>query len=185
MSRLTSSLSTVRALGLSAVIAAALAMPAAAQPANAPANALGNAPGTPPAQSEAVPHAPAGGAAHHVPPPPQEMAQQRLNNLRQRLRVTPAEQGAWDRFAQASMQSSARIAAAFRARADQVATMNAVQNMQSFADIETQRAQDMQGLVPAFQQLYAALSPAQQKSADELFREVTQRAHTRATKGHH
>lgn len=180
MSGLTPSFATARTLGLSAVIAAALALPATAQPANAPAGTTGN----PPAQSETVPHAPASGAAHRLPPP-QEMAQQRLKRLHDQLRITPAEQEAWDKFAEASTQSSDRIATAFRTRADRVASMNAVQNMQSFADIETQRAQDMQGLIPAFQQLYAALSPTQQKTADDLFRNATERHHTHAAKRHH
>jgi hypothetical protein len=170
MRRLTSSFSTVRVLGSSALIAAAMALPAAAQPANAPAAAA--------AQTQPAPGASATGAAHSTPM--QQREQQRLTQLHQHLRITPTEQSAWDQFAEASMQNATRLDTAFRARAEQVPTMNAIQNMQTFADLDMQRAQDMQQLVPAFQKLYAALSPAQQKTADQLFRDVSERAQARA-----
>jgi hypothetical protein len=51
--------------------------------------------------------------------------------------------------------------------------MSAVDNMQSFAQIEQQRAQDTQKLVPAFQALYASLNDQQKKTADQLFRNYT------------
>jgi hypothetical protein len=54
--------------------------------------------------------------------------------------------------------------------------MNAVENMQSYAQIEQTRAQDMQKLVPAFQTLYTALSDEQKKQADQLFRNQAARA---------
>lgn len=160
--------SAVRALGLSVVVVTAMALPAAAQPANAPANAPGNS------QENAQP-------SNATPQAPMERVEQRrLAELHKRLRITPSEQAAWDRFAQASMQNAAQLDAAFRARAEQVPDMNAVQNMQSFADLDMRRAQDMQRLVPEFQELYAALSPSQQRSADELFRQGARRAQARA-----
>lgn len=171
MRRLTSSFSAVRLLGSSALIAAAMALPAAAQPASAP-------PAAAPAQAQPAPGVSATGAAHATPT--QQREQQRLTQLHQHLRITSAEQGAWDQFAEASMQNATRLDTAFRARAEEVPTMNAVQNMQTYADLDMQRAQDMQQLVPAFQKLYAALSPAQQKTADELFRNVSERAQARS-----
>ena len=56
--------------------------------------------------------------------------------------------------------------------------MSAVDNMQSYAQIEQQRAQDMQKLVPAFQTLYSSLSDQQKKTADQIFRNYAAHART-------
>ncbi len=54
--------------------------------------------------------------------------------------------------------------------------------MQSYAQIEQLRAQQMQKLVPAFQTLYASLSDQQKQQADSLFRNqaVKAQAHRQA-----
>jgi hypothetical protein len=49
----------------------------------------------------------------------------------------------------------------YQQRADKLGSMTAVDNMQSYAQIEQQRAQDAQKLVPAFQTLYSSLSDQQ------------------------
>ncbi len=48
--------------------------------------------------------------------------------------------------------------------------MSAVDNLRSYAELEQQRAQDIQKLVPAFQTLYGALSDQQKREADQMFR---------------
>ncbi len=109
----------------------------------------------------------------------EQMQQQRLAQLHQKLGITPAEEGAWSQFAQASTQNATQLDAQYRDRAAQLGSMNAVQTMQSFAKIQTKQAEDMTNLVPQFQQLYAALSPAQQQAADAMFRDTAERASTR------
>ena len=51
-------------------------------------------------------------------------------------------------------------------------TMNASENMQSYAQIAMQHAQDVQNLASAFQPLYASFSLDQQRTADVMFRDV-------------
>lgn len=111
----------------------------------------------------------------------QQITQERLNRLRDQLHITAAEQPAWDQFAQTSMQNAASLDQAYRQRAEQVPSATAVQNMQSFAQIQMQQAQDMQRLVPAFQGLYSALTPQQQQIADQTFRANAERAQSRAS----
>ena len=65
----------------------------------------------------------------------------------------------------------------YQQRAEKLGSMTAVDNMQSYAQIEQQRAQDVQKLVPAFQTLYASLSDQQKKTADEMFRNYAADAH--------
>jgi periplasmic protein CpxP/Spy len=49
-------------------------------------------------------------------------------------------------------------------------SLNAVENMQSYANIAQRHAQDVQRLVPAFQNLYNSLSDEQRRTADQVFR---------------
>ncbi len=141
----------VRVLGVALALAATGALPALAQQSN----------------------------AQNQPTPMARMAQQRLSQLYQQLRINPAEQGAWGQFAQVWMQNAEQLDRSFQQRFAQLGAMNAVQNMQSYAQIEMQQAQDMQRLIPAFQQLYATLSPDQQRTADEMFRESGEQAQSR------
>lgn len=105
-----------------------------------------------------------------------QRTEQRLAWMHKRLGITQEQQPAWNQFAQASVDNANKLDAAFRQRADQIGSMNAVQSMDSFVKIDMQRAQDMQSLEQQFAQLYGALSPEQQQEADQMFRNVAQRA---------
>ncbi|MGH7068816.1 MAG: Spy/CpxP family protein refolding chaperone [Acetobacteraceae bacterium] len=96
--------------------------------------------------------------------------QQRIDELRVALQITPAEQTGWDRFVQVMRDNEATMHEAFQQRGAKLATMSAVQNMQSYADLASLHAKDMQTLAATFQTLYAAMTPAQQQNADAVFR---------------
>jgi len=104
-----------------------------------------------------------------------------LAQMHRDIGITPAQEGVWDQFAKASVDNANKLDAAFRDRAAQVGSMNAVQSMDSFVKIDLQRAQDMQAMEQQFQQLYAALSPEQQQKVDAVFRDNAQRAATHRT----
>ncbi|MBV8457633.1 MAG: hypothetical protein JO122_13580 [Acetobacteraceae bacterium] len=53
--------------------------------------------------------------------------------------------------------------------------MNAVQNMRSFAQIESQKASNVQRALPAFESLYAELSPGQLQTAGQVLRNYAYR----------
>ena len=99
-----------------------------------------------------------------------EAAEQRITDLHTRLKITAAEQSQWDQFAQVMLDNAKDLDAAYQQRAASFDKMNAVENMQSYAQIEQSRAQDLQKLVPAFQTLYTSLSDDQKQAADRLFR---------------
>jgi protein CpxP len=105
-----------------------------------------------------------------------QMAEQRITELHARLHITSAEQSQWDQFAQVMRDNAKDVDQAYQQRAAQFQSMNAVENMQSYAQIEQTRAQDMQKLVPAFQTLYASLSDQQKQQADRMFRYQAERA---------
>jgi hypothetical protein len=51
------------------------------------------------------------------------------------------------------------------------------QNMQFYADVSAQHAQDVQKLAAAFQTLYASFSDERKKTADEVFRHSAEHGH--------
>ncbi|MGH7116020.1 MAG: Spy/CpxP family protein refolding chaperone [Stellaceae bacterium] len=141
------------------VIAAALAMAwliCAGAPSSAAEMARPAAPG--PAPRAIVPtQAP---AAASTPP-----VEANLTRLRQKLQITPAQQPKFDAFANV-MRENARMKPG-SARANQ----NAVDDLRlAIADSELELSA-LKRLLPAMQGLYASLSPAQRKTADQVFRQ--------------
>ncbi|MCF3947878.1 Spy/CpxP family protein refolding chaperone [Acidiphilium sp. AL] len=94
----------------------------------------------------------------------------RLASLKKDIGITKAEEPAWHGFTQVSRGNATGMAALYAARAKGLATMNAVQNMESYSAIAAKQADDMNALSAAFQTLYAKLTPAQRKKVDARFR---------------
>jgi hypothetical protein len=115
----------------------------------------------------------------------QQMAEQRIADLHKSLHITTAQQSQWDQFAQVMRDNAKDLDQAYQQRAATFDKMNAVDNMQSYAQIEQTRAQDMQKLVPAFQTLYNALSDQQKQEADALFRNQAAKAQARHAAAKH
>ena len=156
----------IRSRDLAAVaVAALLSLPTAAlaQSGQAPATAAPTV--TPPAtatsQTTAEP-APVKNA--------EERVERRITELRAQLHITAAEQQPWDQFAQVMRQNARDMDQVFVQRAQQYPSMTAVQNMQSYAQIAEVHAQQLQKLVPAFQNLYNSMSDQQKQAADQVFR---------------
>jgi len=134
----------------SVAVAALLCLPTAAlaQSSHAPASA--GPEGARPAAAQSSPlggHPVAGRNA-------KERVEQRIKELHSQLRITPAERLQWDQFAQVMRDNARDMDQAWLQRADQFHSMNAVQNMESYAQISEQHARHVQKLVLAFQTLY-------------------------------
>jgi hypothetical protein len=95
---------------------------------------------------------------------------QRAAQMHAQLKITQAQEAAWDAFAQAMRDNVTSTDEAFKQRTASLATMSAVDNMKNFAQIEQTRAQGVQNLATAFETLYGGLSDDQKKTADTLFR---------------
>ena len=126
-----------------------------------PAGALAQSPSasTPNAGS---PFGPTGATAARV--------ETRIKELHTQIGVTQAETAQWDRFAQLMRDNARDMDRILSERALQFPSMNAVQDMQSYQQVDEAHAQHLRKLVPAFQSLYEALSPEQQQKADQAFR---------------
>jgi periplasmic protein CpxP/Spy len=104
-----------------------------------------------------------------------DRVEQHIARLHAQLHITPAQQQQWDQFAQVMRDNAKSMDQAFEQRASNFGSMNAVDNMQSYAQIAQQHAEDTQKLATAFQSLYGSLSDAQKKNADAVFRSHDER----------
>ncbi len=68
------------------------------------------------------------------------------------------------------MQNATTLDKLYRQRRDTLQGMNAVPNTQAFTQIQMQQVQNMQRVLPTFQQLYAKVSSRQRQAADDMFR---------------
>ncbi|MDD2876161.1 MAG: Spy/CpxP family protein refolding chaperone [Acidiphilium sp.] len=93
-----------------------------------------------------------------------------LATLKKSIGITPDEEASWHGFTQVSRTNALNLASMYEARAKALGTMNAMQNMESYAAISAKNADDMNALSAAFQTLYTKLTPAQQKKIDASFR---------------
>ncbi|MBW4090933.1 MAG: Spy/CpxP family protein refolding chaperone [Proteobacteria bacterium] len=128
------------------------------------------APMSPPAASQAMPSAQPPAAATAKPPTMAERVDRRIADLHSALKITPAQAPQWRRFTAVMRENARDIDHAMHVRVDRLPSMNAEQNMQSYAHIAAIHAEGMRKLVPAFEHLYAAMSPAQKQTVDQVFR---------------
>jgi protein CpxP len=149
-------IATTAIAGLSA-FAASAAPPAAGDPTAVRPSPTTGAQTTSPAQPD---------AGHNMA----VKIEQRITDLHARLQISAAQQPQWSQFAQVMRDNAQSMDLAFQQRVDAIPTMTAAQNMQSYAQVATDHAQDMQKLVPAFQALYDTMSDNQKHTADQVFR---------------
>jgi periplasmic protein CpxP/Spy len=99
----------------------------------------------------------------------EERVERRIAELRTQLRITPAEQQQWDQFAGVMRENARDMDRIFIERAQQLGSMTALQNMQSYEQLAETHAQHLQKLVSAFQNLYDAMPEQQRQLADQVF----------------
>jgi hypothetical protein len=146
-------IATTTIIGLSAITAAASPAPA----------------GDPTAVRPSSPSVTQGqlGAGHNMA----AKIELRITDLHARLLITSAQQPQWERFAQVMRDNARSMDEAFQQRVPVIPTMTAPANLQSYAHVAEDHAQDMQRLVPAFQALYDTMSDNQRRTADQVFRD--------------
>lgn len=92
-----------------------------------------------------------------------------INKLRHKLGITVAETPQWNALAAVMRQNAAEMESLYKQRTRNAETMNAVQILQSYQAFTQAHLTGLNKLIPVFTKLYAVLSPAQKKTADELF----------------
>jgi periplasmic protein CpxP/Spy len=167
---MTKNIATGRMIGRGAAalaLALLLAAPtqSLAQPAPAPAPAAPEA--APPPPSAAAPKP----VTHHHRTARKHMSRvdAQIARLQAELKITPAQTPEWDAVADIMRAQAREMEKLARDRAAARASMTAVDDLKSYQAIAVAHAEEMGKLVPAFQALYAKMSPAQQKNADAVF----------------
>lgn len=120
-----------------------------------------------------APPAPASGSDKPAVTTPSAMMQrveQRIVDLHARLKITAAQEPQWQQFANVMRENAQKMDQSAAQRADKFGSLNAVDNMKSYADMAVEHGQNVQRLAEAFASLYNAMSPDQKKLADEVFR---------------
>jgi len=169
---------------LAVILAGAAALPLAAPPAahaQASAASPAPAPSSPPVPGTALQAQPGGAPPAEVMPGRPgghhgqgfNLAQdvdRHIAWLHEQLKITPAEEPAWNQFAQVMRDNAAAMSQAAEARAQKISAMSAADSMTSYAQLAEQHAQDMARLAASFQTLYGSFSDEQKQTADTLFR---------------
>jgi protein CpxP len=145
-----------------------------------PATAQNAAPGGAGAASE---HRNAGqteSAATPVPPRTGvDWVQRQLERLHRQLKITPAEEAAWNQFADTTLGNVRQIDDMYKDRAQHFEAMNAVDNLKSYQSIIQSEAEGLGKRAAALGALYDSLSPEQKQAADRFFRYQEERREQR------
>jgi periplasmic protein CpxP/Spy len=105
----------------------------------------------------------------------EERVEQHIKQLHAQLRITPAEEPQWNQFAEVMRENAREMDQAYMQRAEQFPTMNALQNMQSYAQLAEEHAEHVKKLIPAFEALYNSMPEQQKQLADQVFRANAER----------
>jgi periplasmic protein CpxP/Spy len=152
-----------RGVALAALLVPSIGLAQSAPTAPLPPTATATPPGSPPPAAQ--PATPAPSAAT------QAAVDQRIRTLQSQLGITEPQMPLWNAFAQAMRNNAASTDALFTQRANAVASMSAVDNMHSYAQIARAYADNTERVATAFDSLYASLTDTQKQAADTLFRE--------------
>jgi protein CpxP len=142
-----------------ALLLAALAMPCVARAQSpAPAAPAAQQPGSPPAGNTTM----------------EDRVSKRITQLHAALHITAEQETLWQQFADVMRDNARKMDQDYKDRAARFANLSALENLQSYAQIAQEHADDTQRLVAAFQPLYTAMPDAQKKIADQAFRNVVE-----------
>jgi hypothetical protein len=144
-----------------ALLLASIALPAFAAPPPV---------GAPAAQTAPMPGDSTPGTAPALPKAMATKLDQHIVKLHGELAITPAEEPQWNAFAGVMRDNAAAMRQVIEDRGGKLGTMNAADNMQSYAELAKVHADNMQKLAASFETLYRSLSDEQKQVADTVFR---------------
>jgi periplasmic protein CpxP/Spy len=102
---------------------------------------------------------------------PAELAELRITDIRQKLKITPAQEEAWNKVEQVMREEAKIMDTLTQARTDHANELSAVADLKSYAEIAEAHAAGIRRLIPLFTALYDQMSNAQKKDSDTLFRQ--------------
>lgn len=112
--------------------------------------------------------------------PMMAQVEQRIATLRTELQITSTEEPQWQQFASVMRENAEKMEQDAAKRAENFRSLNAVENMKSYAEMAVEHGQNMQRLATAFETLYNVMPPEQKKVADEVFQNRAMRRQERS-----
>lgn len=103
----------------------------------------------------------------------------RIAELHKQLRITADQEALWGDVAQVMRTNEQNMHDRIAARSTKLKTMSAIDDLRSYEMIADAHADGLKRLIPAFEALYAQMTPAQQKHADHVFGERQKHAQHR------
>ncbi|HXX74655.1 MAG TPA: Spy/CpxP family protein refolding chaperone [Nitrospiraceae bacterium] len=123
-----------------------------------------------------APLSPAPTETTHPPRPgmkPESSAGNRVDahvkKLHAELRITPAQEELWKSVVEVMRENDQTMDALHKSRAEQAATMTAVDDVKSYAAIADAHADGLKKFASVFEPLYNSMSDEQKKNADKVF----------------
>jgi protein CpxP len=102
--------------------------------------------------------------------------EQRISDLHTKLKITPAQDEQWNKFADVMRDNGHTMGELYRQRMALGTDTSALDDMKQYAQITQAQADGTKRLVDAFEPLYASLSPEQKKLADASFHQSAKRS---------
>ncbi|WP_175054647.1 Spy/CpxP family protein refolding chaperone [Paraburkholderia sediminicola] len=99
----------------------------------------------------------------------QDRVDTRISGLHTRLQITAAQEELWQKVARVMRDNAGTMDSLRQARASNVNSMSAVDDLKSYGQIADAHADGIRKLTPAFQALYDSMSDVQKKNADLIF----------------
>jgi hypothetical protein len=107
-----------------------------------------------------------------------DRSEQRIKELHDKLHITAAQEPLWGTVAQTMRDNGQVMRSSMRDRSTRLRTMTAVDDLKSYQVVADQHSDGLKRLIPAFEALYASMTPDQQKHADHVFGQHQHHAHS-------
>jgi periplasmic protein CpxP/Spy len=98
----------------------------------------------------------------------------RIKAFHSKLGITEAQEEQWNKLAQVMRENATTMHTLLTARKGKGA-MNAVDDLKSYNEMLEAQAAGLRNFIPAFEELYAAMSDDQKKNADQIFTKFVQK----------
>jgi len=101
---------------------------------------------------------------------PAERADERIKQLHDALKITPDQEAKFGKLADVMRDNAKEMGDAVEKREAAKQTTSALDDLKAYQAVAQAHADGLKALVPAFENLYGALSDTQKAQADELFK---------------
>ena len=100
----------------------------------------------------------------------------RISELHAKLQITPEQEAKWKAVAKVMHSNAEASRSLVEEKRKDEANLTAVADLNAYADIAEAHAKHVRKLAKVFADLYASMSPDQQKVADQVFQEHKRKA---------